>query len=128
MKKILLIILLFTPVLLISCQPEQSSQYLLTFRWPLDSIKKYESSFRHLGPGLYVQGSIGLLGMVSHVVYRKDSVDVILMIDKKIPIGSEIIYVPCLSGSISIEYSKQHKYYRPGDVIPGNVTLTNVCL
>jgi hypothetical protein len=127
MRNFLLIILLFTPVVLISCQPEQSSQYFLTFRWPADSIKNYDSAYLHLKPGLRVHGNNGLLiGMVSYVTYGKDSVDVYIMVDKKIPIGSKIWCNPLCLPSISIEYSKQYKYYCPGDIISGNVTLNHV--
>ena len=131
MKKIFLLILLAAQVLTIFCHQEQNTQYLITFRWPADSLGKNQREYQQLKPGLQIVDSNGvLIGMVSQVSFLNDSVDVRAMLDRQIQVGSEISYSPCpLSPRFTIEFSKQHKYYCPRDIIHFKVPpMPVVCL
>jgi hypothetical protein len=68
-----------------------------------------------------------LIGMVGSVRYEKDSVVVDIMLDKRIPVGSEVKLFLCKQPNIVISLSKKHTCYRPGEIICGKLNMEKDC-
>jgi hypothetical protein len=128
MNKILSAILLITPALLFSCHPDQ---YFLSYHFPSAAIKNNTRAYLVLMPDLRVftvkNYKEKLIGMVGSVRYEKDSVVVDIMLDKRIPDGSEIKLFLCKQPNIVISLSKKFKCYRPGEIICGKITIEKDC-
>jgi hypothetical protein len=128
MKNFLFIILLFTSIGLISCQP---GQYFLSYHFPSTAIKNNTRAYIVLMPGLRVYTVKNykekLIGMVGSVRYEKDSVVVEIMLDIRIPDGSEINLFLCKQPNIVISLSGKHAHYRPGEIICGKLNMEKDC-
>jgi hypothetical protein len=128
MRKTNFITLFLSLFLLISCHPDQ---YFLSFHFPSASIKSNSRAYLVLMPGLRVYTVKNfkerLIGMVGEVRYEKDSVVVDIMLDRQVPVGSGIKLCLCKQPNIVCVDSNAKKFYRPGEVVIGDIILELVC-
>jgi hypothetical protein len=114
--------------LLFSCHPDQ---YFLSYHFPSNTIKSNNRAYLVLMSGLRVYTVKNykekLIGMVGSVRYEKDSVVVDIMLNKRIPQGSEVKLFLCKQSNIVISLSKEHSRYRPGEIICGNLNIEKDC-
>lgn len=128
MKKYFYITLPLLLFLLFSCHQDQ---YFLFYHFPSKEITSNSRAYRALMSGLRVftvkNFKEKLIGMVGAVRYDRDSVMVDVMLDRKIPVGSDVKLFICKQPNIVIEDSKAKKRYRPGEIVRGNITLEKLC-
>jgi hypothetical protein len=128
MKKYFNITLPLLLFLLFSCHPDQ---YFLSYHFSATLIKNNSRAYLALMPGLRVYTMKNykekLIGMVGSVRYEKDSVVVDIMLDKRIPRGSEVNLLLCATPNIVISLSKKRICYQTGEIVCGKLNLEKDC-